>query len=80
MLLDYGLLHRDLLFETTNEFYIVWDRVRRFVPGIRAYLKNRHLFEALEKYAKAYEVWAERRAPGYVAAMLQAMRPASPMA
>ena len=80
VLLEHGLLHRDLLFETTDEFYIVWDRVRRFVPGIRAYLKNPRLFEALEKYAQAYEIWAERRAPGYVAAMLQAMRPASPAA
>jgi hypothetical protein len=75
VMVEHGLLHQGLLFETTNEFYIVWDRVARFLPGIRAYLKNPYLFEALEKCAKAYEAWAENRAPGYVAAMLQAMRP-----
>jgi len=74
--LDHGLLHQELLFETTNEFYIVWQRIRPFVAGIRDYLKNPRLFEALEKHATAYEVWAERRTPGYVAAMLQATRPA----
>lgn len=76
VLLDHGLLHRELLFETTNEFYIVWQRICPFVPGIRAFLKNPRLFEALEKYANAYEAWAEDRSPGYLAAMLQAMRPA----
>src|SRR5262245_61617510 len=27
-LLNYGLLHEDLFFETNNEFYGVWDRVK----------------------------------------------------
>jgi len=73
--LDHGLLHRELLFETTNEFHIVCHRIRLFISSIRAYLKNPRLFEALETYANAYEVRGERRTPGYVAAMLQAMRP-----
>jgi len=77
VLLDHGMLHRELFFETTNEFYIVWHRIRPFIADIRAYLKNARLFESLEKYANAYESWAERRTPGYVAAILRAMRPAN---
>jgi hypothetical protein len=30
-LLNYGLLHEDLFFETTGEFFGVWERIRRGV-------------------------------------------------
>ena len=32
-LLNYGLLHEDLFFETTGEFFGVWESVKAVVPA-----------------------------------------------
>src|SRR4051812_35613515 len=34
-LLNYGLLHEDLFFETTGEFFGVWENIKPVVPGMR---------------------------------------------
>jgi len=73
-LLNYGLLHEDLFFETSGEFFGVWERVKPIVPQMREKWVNPHAFENLEKAAKRFEVWSERRAPGHVAAMRQFMK------
>ncbi len=76
LLLNYGLLHEELFFQTANEFFFVWKRVKPQVSGIRQFLKNPRMFEDLEKAARRYEKWAERRAPGYLAAVEQFMQAA----
>ena len=34
-LLNYGLLHEDLFFETSGEFFGVWERMKAVVPEAR---------------------------------------------
>src|SRR5512138_2736467 len=39
-LLNYGLLHEDLFFETSGEFYGVWDRVKGIIQEGRQQFAN----------------------------------------
>jgi len=68
-LLNYGLLHEDLFFETTGEFFGVWESAKAMVPGAREKFQNKHFLGNLEKAAERYETWIEERSPGHVAAM-----------
>ena len=68
-LLNYGLLHEDLFFETSGEFFGVWERIKPAVAQGRQMWKNPHFLEHLEKAANRFETWIESRAPGHVAAM-----------
>ncbi len=71
LLLNYGLLHEDLFFRTSSEFYQVWDRLKPVVAPTREIFRNPHLFENLEEAAQRYEKWAEKRAPGTLQAARQ---------
>lgn len=62
-LLDYGLLHEQLFFETTGEFAAVWQRLEAIVPALRERYGNPHLYEHLEKTGRRYETWMKKRAP-----------------
>jgi hypothetical protein len=73
-LLNYGLLHEDLFFETSGEFFGVWELVKPVVPQIREKWVSKESFAHLEKAAKRYEVWIESRSPGHLAAMRQFMK------
>ena len=73
-LLNYGLLHEDLFFETSGEFFGVWEVVKGIVPQARELFVNKHYLAHLEKAAQRYEAWSDRRAPGHVAAMRQFMQ------
>ena len=73
-LLNYGLLHEDLFFETSGEFFGVWELLKPVVPQFRQQFKDPNMLANLEKAAQRYEAWAERRAPGHVAAMRQMMQ------
>ena len=80
-LLNYGLLHEDLFFETSGEFFGVWESVKHIVPQGREMFVNKQFLAHMEKAAKRYESWIENRSPGQIAAMLQfmqQMRPKSP--
>ena len=66
-MMEYGMLHEDLFFQTTNEQYLVWERIKPAIAAIRLHVHNAHMFENLEKAAKRYEKWVERRAPGHLA-------------
>lgn len=68
-LLNYGLLHEDLFFETSGEFFAVWDRIRAIVPQGRKQWSNTQFLAHLEKAANRYETWIEARSPGHIAAM-----------
>jgi hypothetical protein len=77
-LLNYGLLHEDLFFETTGEFYGVWQRVRPAIQEGRKMFSNPGFLAHLEKAAARYEQWVESRSPGQIAAMkkfMEQMRP-----
>ncbi len=73
-LLNYGLLHEDLFFETSGEFFGVWEQVKTVVPQFRQQFGNPKLLSNLEQAAKRYEEWSEKRAPGHVAAMREWMQ------
>ena len=73
-LLNYGLLHEDLFFETSGEFFGVWELLKPVVPEFRERFADKSLLANLEKAAQRYEAWSERRSPGHVAAMRQFMQ------
>jgi len=68
-LLNYGLLHEDLFFETSGEFFGVWERVRPVIREGREMFANKQFLANLEKAANRFETWIEARSPGHVAAM-----------
>jgi hypothetical protein len=77
-LLNYGLLHEDLFFETTGEFFGVWERVKPTLEEGRKRFSSKIYLANLEKAAKRYEQWIEQRSPGNLAAMrkmMEQMRP-----
>ena len=77
-MLNHGLLHEDLFFETTGEFYGVWERVRPFIAEGRKMFSNPGFLAQLEKAAERFEQWTEARSPGQIAAMrkfMEQMRP-----
>jgi hypothetical protein len=73
-LLNYGLLHEGLFFETSGEFFGVWERVKPVIPQFRERFSNKQFLANLEKAAQRYESWMESRSPGHVAAMRQFMK------
>ena len=73
-LLNYELLHEDLFFETSGEFFGVWEQLKAVVPQFRQTFKDPNLLVNLEKAAKRYEEWSEKRSPGHVAAMREWMQ------
>ena len=73
-LLNYGLLHEDLFFETSGEFFGVWERVKPVVPEAREKFVNKQFLANMEKAAQRFESWAESRNPGQIAAMRQFMQ------
>jgi hypothetical protein len=72
-LLNYGLLHEDLFFETSGEFFGVWERVKPTLEEGRKRFSSKLHLANLEKAAKRYETWIEQRSPGNLAAMRQMM-------
>ena len=73
-LLNYGLLHEGLFFETSGEFFGVWERIKPAIPQVRERFVNKGFAANLEKTAQRYEAWIETRSPGHVAAMRQYMK------
>ena len=73
-LLNYGLLHEDLFFETSGEFFGVWEMLKPVVPEFRERFADKEMLSNLEKAAQRYEAWSERRSPGHIAAMRQYMQ------
>jgi hypothetical protein len=72
--LNHGLLHEDLFFETSGEFYGVWDRVKPSIQQGREVFSNRQFLANMEKAAQRYETWIEKRSPGAIAAMQKMMQ------
>jgi hypothetical protein len=73
-LLNYGLLHEDLFFETSGEFFGVWELLKPVVPQFRERFADKNLLTNLERAAQRYEAWSEHRSPGHVAAMRQFLK------
>ena len=72
--LNHGLLHEDLFFETSGEFYGVWDRVKPTIQQGRELFSNKQFLANMEKAAQRYETWIEKRSPGTIEAMQKMMK------
>jgi hypothetical protein len=72
-LLNHGLLHEELFFETAGEFFGVWEMLKPIVPEARRRFADPTMLANLEKAAQRYEAWKEKLAPGHIAAMRQFM-------
>jgi hypothetical protein len=73
-LLNYGLLHEGLFFETNGEFFDVWERLKKVLPEFREKFGDRNMLSNLEKAAERYEAWSEHRSPGSIAKMRDFMK------
>lgn len=73
-LLNYGLLHEDLFFETSGEFFGVWELLKPVVPEFRERMADKNLLTNLEQAAQRFETWSEKRSPGHIAAMREFMK------
>ena len=63
-LLNYGLLHEDLFFETTGEQWGLWEQVKPIIGEWRAMFASPKLFGNLEEQCRRLEAWREKRNPG----------------
>ena len=70
-LLNYGLLHEDLFFETSGEFFWVWETLKPVAVQFREAFKDPNMLSHLERAAKRFEEWSDQRAPGHIAMMRQ---------
>jgi hypothetical protein len=73
-LLNYGLLHEDLFFETSGEFFFVFERLRPTLAEARKRFGSPKFMENLEKAALRFEEWSEKRSPGLIANMRKMMQ------
>ena len=73
-LLNYGLLHEDLFFETSGEFCGVWEALKPAAAEFREKLADPNALANLEKAAQRFETWSDERSPGHIAAMRQFMQ------
>jgi len=73
-LLNYGLLHEDLFFETSGEFFGIWEFVKPVVPQARERFAYKLYLAEMEKAAQRYEAWIESRSPGHIVAMREFMK------
>jgi hypothetical protein len=73
-LLNYELLHEDLFFETSGEFFGVWESIKPVVPAFRERFVAKTFCSNIEKAAQRYEKWMETRSPGQLAAMREFMK------
>ena len=72
--LNRGLLDEELFFETSGEFYGVWERLRGIIPQLREQWVYKQLFLNLEQASQRYEKWVESRSPGHINAMREFMK------
>ena len=72
--LNHGLLHEDLFFESSGEFFGVWELVKSGIADGRKMFSNKLFLANVEKAAQRYEAWIETRSPGHIAAMRQMMK------
>ncbi len=70
-LLNNGLLHEQLFFEASGEFFAIWERVKPIVQSVREKYRMNHFLVNLEKAAQRFEKWLEEVSPGGVEAMRQ---------
>ena len=72
--LNHGLLHEDLFFESSGEFFFFFELVKSGIAEGRKMFSKKVFLANVEKAAQRYEAWIETRSPGHIAAMRQMMK------
>jgi hypothetical protein len=67
-----GLIDDEMFFENSAEGWIVWEKVKAVIAAQREAMKNPTILVQLENFAKRFEAWRERTAPGSVEVFRQA--------
>jgi hypothetical protein len=62
-IVNHGLVKEEFFFESSAEFWIVWDKVKHLAPAFREVLKNPLVWKNLETLATKYEQWIAKQAP-----------------
>src|SRR5437868_15533487 len=72
--LNYGLLHEDLFFETSGEFFRVCERIKPTIVEGRKRWSSPLFLAHMDDAATRFDCWSVKRAPGQVRAMHQFMQ------
>jgi hypothetical protein len=67
-----GLIDDEMFFENSAEGWIVWEKMKAVIAAQREAMKNPTILVQLENFAKRFEAWRERTAPGSVEVFRQA--------
>jgi hypothetical protein len=61
-----GILNRDLFYRSNNlELLVVWEKIRRFVPEQRAFIKDPLRYRQIEEVAHGFVEHLNQHAPGF---------------
>jgi hypothetical protein len=63
-IVNHGLIKEAFFFESTGEFWFIWEKVKHLMPKLREARRNPLMYHSLEALAGKYEKWLEARAPG----------------
>jgi hypothetical protein len=77
-IVNHGLIHEDFFFENAGELWAIWMKIEPLVPRLRSMFNDPHAYENLDRAARKYEAWMEKRSPGALATRreyLQALAP-----
>ncbi len=77
-LVNHGLIHEQFFFESTGEFWAVWEKIRPVIAPLREFHKDPHAYENLEKLAAKYERWMAGRSPECLEARRQRLNAGAP--
>ena len=61
-----GILNRELFYRSNNlELLVVWEKIRRFVPEQRAFIKDPLRYKQMEEVAACFIAYLNENAPGF---------------
>jgi len=69
-----GLIDDEFFFENGGEGWLVYDRMRPFLPAMRELNGVKNTLAQLESYGQRFEAWRERVAPGANEKLRERMR------
>ena len=69
-----GLIKQEFFFESTGEFFGVWEKVKPLIESARANFKNPQLWKNLENLASSYEAWMTKHSPEAIDAYRERIR------
>jgi len=75
-----GVLNRELFYRANNlELLVVWEKIKRFVPEQRAFIKDPLRYRQMEEVAEGFVAFLNENAPGFyenwAAGMARAAQP-----